>query len=65
MAKSTKILAVRLRWWRRRTFRQSAGEWSSLVFEDGRLVILKPDGTKVVYAPGRWVSYETRLVGDE
>lgn len=64
MAK-TKELTVRLRWWRRRTFRESAGEWSSLGLEDGRLVILKPDGDRVVYAPGRWVSYETRLVGDE
>ena len=40
-------------------YREAAGEWEKATVENGALIILRPDGTKRVYATGSWVGYET------
>lgn len=58
-----KLLTVRLRWGRRVRFNEWHQEWSTYEISNiGTLVVFRPDGTRRVFAPRRWVGIETRMV---
>ena len=57
-----KILIVRLTRGRRRKYSEHLSEWNNVLVENGSLIVIRDDGTRDLFAPGRWTGFSTRMV---